>query len=157
MGIVLVDNKFLPQAKTAIEGARKTIDIATFKAEVTAKPRGIALQHFFKSLITQSKKQVKVRFLLNWNTERASVAKTNLYVMTELKKLNLKIRFLRNNRCCHAKLIIVDNEIAIFGSHNLSVRSCHNNFELSYFTQEKETVEQLSDIFSHSWADAKKF
>lgn len=156
MGLLLKDNEFLPQAKALIETAKRSIDISTFKAEITAKSRGLALSQFFKTLVQKAKNGVRVRFLINWNHDRKSCPKTNLYVITELKKANIKVRHLKNNRCCHAKTIVVDKEKAILGSHNLSVKSCHNNFEISYVLPDIEAISTLSSVFEHSWNDAQK-
>ena len=157
MGLLLKDNEFLPQAKALVETAVRTIDISTFKAEITTKPRGLALSNFFKTLLLKAKEGVRIRFLINWNNDRRSCPKTNLYVITELKKANIKIRHLKNNRCCHAKAIIVDKEKAIIGSHNLSVRSCHNNFELSYVVPDPEVINQLAAVFDASFNGAEKY
>ncbi|KKL79893.1 hypothetical protein LCGC14_2010230, partial [marine sediment metagenome] len=119
MGLLLTDNEFLPQAKALVESAERSIDISTFKAEMTTKPRGIMLLHFFKTLLQKAKEGVRIRFLINWNQERRSCPKTNLFVITELKKVGIDIRHLKNNRCCHAKTIIVDKKKIIIGSHNL--------------------------------------
>ena len=156
MGLLLKDNEFLPQAKALIESAVRSIDISTFKAEITTKPRGLALLHFFKALLVKAKEGVKVRFLINWNNERRSCPKTNLHVITEFKKANISIRHLKNNRCCHAKAIIVDKEKVIIGSHNLSVKSCHNNFEISYVVVDPEAVNRLSSVFDVSFNGAEK-
>jgi len=156
MGLLLKDNEFLPQARALVESATRSIDISTFKAEITTKPRGLALLHFFKALLLKAKEGVKVRFLINWNEERRSCPKTNLYVITELKKANIKIRHLKQNRCCHAKAIIVDKEKAIIGSHNLSVKSCHNNFEISYVVAEPEVINRLQSVFDVSFNDAQR-
>ena len=157
MGLLLTDNEFLPQAKALVESAKKSIDISTFKAEITTKPRGLALSQFFKAVFQKAKEGIKVRFLINWNTDRKCCPKTNLYVITELKKLNIKVRHLKNNRCCHAKSIIVDKEKAIIGSHNLSVKSCHNNFEISYVVPDQVAITNLASVFESSFMDAEKY
>ena len=157
MGLVLIDNEFLPQARTLIESAKRSIDITTFKAEITTKPRGLALLHFFKALLLKAKEGVRIRFLINWNQERRSCPKTNLYVITELRKVGIDIRHLRNNRCCHAKAILVDKEKVVIGSHNLSVKSCHNNFEISYISTDEEFISRLSSVFESSFMGAQKY
>lgn len=157
MGLILTDNEFLPQAKALIESAQRSIDISTFKAEITTKPRGLALSQFFKTLLLKAKEGISIRFLINWNQERRSCPKTNLYVITELKKTGIDIRHLKNNRCCHAKAIIVDKKKLIIGSHNLSVKSCHNNFEISYIVSDPEEVTSLSSTFDVSFMGAEKY
>ena len=157
MGLLLTDNEFLPQAKALVESAQRSIDISTFKAEITTKPRGLALLHFFKALLLKAKEGVRVRFLINWNNDRRACPKTNLYVITELKKANIEVKCLRNNRCCHAKLLIADKKTAIIGSHNLSVNSCHSNFEMSYVVPDPEVINRLASTFEASFMGAEKY
>jgi phosphatidylserine/phosphatidylglycerophosphate/cardiolipin synthase-like enzyme len=155
--MIILDHQFLSTAKKLIHTASRNIDIITFKAEITTRTRGRHLLDFFNQIAAKARSGVVVRILLNWNSDKRSVAKTNLYVMQELKAHNVQIRYLKNNRCCHAKIILVDNEKAILGSHNLSVRSCHNNFEISYLTQNKKEAEEISTIFDQSFYDAQKW
>ena len=157
MGLLLVDNEILPHAKALVESAKGSIYISTFKAEMTTKTRGLALLHFFKALAVKAKEGVQIRFLINWNSKRHACPKTNLYVMTELRKVNIKIRLLKNNSCCHAKILLVDKKKAILGSHNLSIKSCHNNFETSYVVENPDALHALSNMFDSSWYDADKY
>lgn len=138
-----------------ISMAQRHIDIATFKAEITSKPRGKDLRIFFDILFKKRDQGVMVNFLINWNTERRVVPLTNRYVIQELKRRKINIRILPNDRCCHAKIIIVDHHVAIVGSHNLSVRSCHNNFETSALIQNPATVARLTAAFNHVFLKSK--
>jgi len=153
---LVVDNQFLGLAQNLIEQAKKEICLATFKLEINEKPRGRTLKKFFITLVERIKSGVKVKVLFNWHDDRRSVAKTNYYASHHLRNAGADVRFLKNNRCCHAKVILVDKEKALLGSHNLSIRSCENNFELSYLIPDPETVNQLSDVFEHSFSDAKE-
>lgn len=157
MGFVVLDNQFVAQANALVENAKSSIDISTFKAEITSKTRGLVLLGFFEKLMQKAKQGVRIRVLLNWNQDRKSVAKTNLFVMRKLKENNIKVRHLRNNRCCHAKIILVDKKTALLGSHNLSVKSVGSNFELSYLIPDPESINQLSSVFDHTFNDAQKF
>lgn len=153
--MLLVDQDFLPQATSLISMAHRHIDIATFKAEITSKPRGRRLRYFFDILYAKRCSGVDVNFLINWNTERRVVPLTNQYVIQELKRRKVNVRILPNDRCCHAKLLIVDKRVAIIGSHNLSVRSCNNNFEVSYLIQDPGSVARLTAAFNHVFSAAK--
>ena len=154
---LIVDNEFLPQAIDLVKSAQRSIDLASFKLEWTTKPRGKVLLDFWKIIVELARQKITARVLLNWNDDKRSVAKTNLYCMRELKGWGVDVRFLRNNRCCHAKIILVDKREAIIGSHNFSVRSCHNNFEVSLRTQERVIIQPLIDVFERSFYDAQKY
>jgi phosphatidylserine/phosphatidylglycerophosphate/cardiolipin synthase-like enzyme len=157
MGFLLVDSAFLPFIKTLISNAKSEVCLSTFKIEHNEKPRGRLLEELFSILFQKAAQGVKVKLLINWHDDRRSVAKTNLSACQVLKNHGIEVRHLRYNRCCHAKTIIVDNSTAVVGSHNLSLRSCQNNFEISYILSEPESVKCLSSVFNQSWYDAKNF
>ena len=148
--MLLVDNEFLAQAIAFITTAQRRIDVATFKAEMTSKPRGRRLHTFFDELFKKREAGLQVNFLLNWNDDRRAVPACNRFTILELQRHKINVRILRNNRCCHAKIIIVDQSKAIIGSHNLSIKACHNNFETSYIILDPVNVARLSSVFEHT-------
>ncbi len=156
MGKLIIDNQYLPQAQALISEAQQEISIATFKLEINEKPKGRNLKQFFEQLVQKSRSGIRVRILFNWHDDRRSVAKTNYSASITLKNAGCDVRYLKNNRCCHAKMLLVDRKKAIIGSHNLSVRSCANNFEISYIIPDPESVAYLTKVFESSFWDAKK-
>jgi len=156
MGLLVVDNQFLGVALALVEQAKSEICISSFKLEINEQPKGRNLKNFFEKLVEKCKAGVKVNVLFNWHDDKRSVAKTNYYASIYLKNAGIEVRHLKANRCCHAKLIIIDQEKVLLGSHNLSIRSCENNFELSYLIPDPETVAQVYSVFQRSFLDAKK-
>jgi len=152
--MILFDEEFLPQAIALIQSAKTRIDIATFKAEITSKPRGTRLRDFFQTLLVKKSEGVEVNFLINWNDERRVVPAANLFVIQHLKNHKINVRILRGGRCCHAKIILVDRDRAIIGSHNLSVRSCHNNFEVSYLVLDPANIARLAAVYDRTMLDS---
>lgn len=153
---ILLDEKFLPAAINLVSQAWHNIYVTTFKAEITTKPRGRLLRKFFQILCEKSQIGVDTRLILNKVSKMGSVPITNLYAMKELPKQGVAVRHLRNNRICHAKLIIVDNYAALVGSHNLSVKACHNNFESTILTCNKDIVKGLKQHFESLWENSQK-
>ena len=156
MGLVLVDNNYLDQAILLIQNAKDEICISSFKLECSDLPRGRRVKKFYDVLIERLKSGVKVRLLMNWHSNRRSVPKTNEPAGRKLQSHGGDVRFLKNNRCCHAKILVVDREKALIGSHNLSIRSCESNFELSYLIPDPESVAQISQVFESSFSDAQR-
>lgn len=157
MAVLIVDNFFLSYAKALVENARHRIYIATFKAEISHKQRGRNLADFFSLIKSKAQERIHVWFLINWHDDRKCVARTNMLVSQELKNAGVKVRHLQHNRCCHAKILLVDNEKAIIGSHNLSVRSVQSNFEVSTLIEDPSSVARLAALFEHSFQAAKQF
>lgn len=155
-GQILKDEEFLPVAQALIENAHKSILITTFKAEITHKPRGRRLKKFFDTLIKKADNGLDVRVILNKNFNRHTIPHTNYFAIRELDKSRIKVRTPRNDRICHAKLLLVDGLAAIIGSHNYSVKSCHNNFEVSYLINNAYIATQLVTIYNHIWEKSIK-
>jgi len=155
MGLIVKDNDYLQYAMALVQGAKKEICLSSFKLEISDTPRGRALKEYFQKIVERMKEGVKVKILFNWHDDRRSVAKTNYYASQFLKSAGVDIRFLKANRCCHAKILIIDKEKILLGSHNLSVRSTQNNFEISYLIDNVETAKELGAIFDSLFADAK--
>lgn len=155
MGLLVKDNNYLQYAMAMIKDAKKEICLSSFKLEISDKPRGRALKEYFEQIIEKMKSGVKVKVLFNWHDDRKSVAMTNYPASIFLKQRGVDIRYLKNNRCCHAKVLIVDREKVLLGSHNLSVRSTQNNFELSYLIPDPETAAEVSAEFDRLFKDAK--
>ena len=156
MNDILKDEQFLPAALSLIAGAKKTIDISTFKVEITSKRRGLRLKQFFDILVTKANNGADVRVLMNKRDNRGHVPESNAYALRFLKSSKVKLRYLPDDRVCHAKLLIVDDEKAICGSHNLSVKSCHNNFEVSCLLNEESLVMLLAKAYQEAWGTGKE-
>ena len=155
--MIILDDKIMGNLQCFAFNASKEIYISCYKVEIKHSNRGKKLLKFWDYIYEAAERGVKVHFLLNWNDLRRSVAKTNLYVAQELKKHGCKVRYLKGTRCCHAKIFIFDDNLCIIGSHNLSVKSVTENFEMSYLAENKEEISQAKKIFQELWNDAKDF
>lgn len=156
MGVLVLDNEFISQAEALINQAKREICISSFKLEYSEKPRGRRLKALFDAIIEKMKQGVKVKVLFNWHDDKRSVPRTNESASRVLKNRGADVRFLKSNRCCHAKLLMIDKEKALLGSHNLSIRSCENNFEMSYLIPDPETVAQLGVVFERSFGGGQE-
>lgn len=156
MNVILKDEQFLPAAQNLISSAQQSIYISTFKAEIITRPRGRRLLKLFNTVVEKSRLGLDVRLILNNFTGSKSVPFTNRYAIQELKRQKVNVHCLQPGRICHAKIIIVDGAAAILGSHNLSVKSCRNNFEVSIYFHDEKTVQHLAGMFIEMFDDAKE-
>jgi len=152
--LILYDEQFLKTAHEVIEKAQRSILISTFKAEICTKPRGRQLAKFFSVLSAKAQLNIDVRLLTNQVSPRGTIPITNLNAIQILQRGKVKVRCLRGERICHAKLLLVDTFYVILGSHNLSVKSCHSNFEVSYFFKDLFLAEQLVRLYNSVWEQA---
>ena len=148
----LLDNEvFLPTATTLIDCAEKFIYISSFKLEISSTPRGRGLAYLFELLGEQWKKGIDIRVLTNKQGEQGHVPSTNSFAINVLKRHHIPVKVLPDSRICHAKIILVDNKAAIIGSHNLSIKSCRQNFEQSCLIDSPCTCMHLHQNFLKLW------
>ena len=155
MTVIIKDEGFLPCARALITSAQTSIFISSFKIEVSPKPRGRKLMQFFDILSQRAKEQIDVRVLTNKQNEQGYVPASNGRAIIYLKKNQIKVRVLPNQRIAHVKIIIIDNRRALIGSHNLSIKSCQSNFELSCLISDIESIKYLSTLYDNVWQKAK--
>jgi len=153
MGLVVLDNSFLAIVTPLIAKAKFEILISTFKLELSDKPRGRALKKFFEELFRARARGLRINMLFNWHADRRSVPLTNYSAGCELKNKNIAVKYLPKNRCCHTKIILIDREYALVGSHNLSIKSTTENFEISYLITDKDEIKNLVLIYEKIFTD----
>lgn len=155
MGI-LYDQQLLSFIMPCIRQAERFIFLSTFKAQWTQNSAGRRLDLFWKTLLDKAAKNVRVNILLNYHTNKARIAKSNILLTKKVKHQNIKFRYLANNRCVHAKIFLIDDKIATIGSHNLSNASHQRNFEASVAIRDTKKIRELKDYLTTLWQTAKE-
>lgn len=61
------------------------------------------------------------------------------------------------NGMLHAKILIIDDSLAVTGSGNLDARSLHLNYEVSVFIHSSKEVGALAEVGSHLFAFSKAY
>lgn len=155
MGI-LYDHQLLSFIMPCIREAQRYIFISTFKAQWTNNREGKRLALFWKTLLDKASKDVKINVLLNYHSNKARIAKSNILLTKKVKHQNIKFRYLANNRCVHAKIFLIDDKVATIGSHNLSNASHQRNFEASIAIRETRKIHDLKMFLTGLWQEAKE-
>jgi len=158
MGIVrLVKNEqFSHEAKAILDSATKTIDICTYKFEISTRPDARDLNELIQILYGQAASDVRVRVLLNITGNRSGLSRLNENTGRTLKAHGIEVRYLPDNRCQHAKTLVADNCVALIGSHNWSPKSLTENYEISVVINDYVALDWLQAHFERIWDKAKK-
>jgi cardiolipin synthase len=97
----------------------------------------------FRALMLQSRLGYDVRIVLparsnHWITDLARGR-----YLRQLQQSGVRV-FIHPTRMIHAKLIVIDGDIAISGSANLDMRSFYLNYEVAMFLYSSAMVEQVA-------------
>lgn len=148
---VIKNGEFLVVAYAILQDSQKSIDICTYKFEISKSGSAANLNDLIKTLAIMADNGIKVRILLETNARRNGVSRYNIHAAGELKKMGIPCRTLPRQRCQHAKLILVDDEIAIIGSHNWTPKSMTSNYEISVVIRSRSILQNTKEYFDKMW------
>ena len=139
-----------------IESAEACVRVALFQLMVKGKAARRTSRELAVKLAAKGLEGKDVRVLLNVAPGKARVAAINRDAAAWLRERKVQVRHLGPNRICHAKLVIVDEKLAVLGSHNWGVGSMTGNFEVSVVIRDAGQVRHLVEHFDALWSVAKE-
>lgn len=104
--------------------------------------------HVIGALANAARQGIHIELLLSKDKKISSQKK-----IAFLKKAGVSIQHAKRY-IIHAKVMIIDNQVAMLGSINLTKPSLDHNRELSILTQEPNVIHPLIAIFQHDWEAA---
>ena len=135
---ILIGRAFAKQVIPLIKGAKKSIDIIVYNWLWYPNEIGSKIQNFNHALVTANRGGVEVK---------AVVQKT--LIAEILRREKIKVRKIQSGRVLHTKLMIVDDSVAILGSHNYTMNAFNINYEVSVIIHDPEIIEELKTYFSN--------
>ena len=141
----IIGKEFPKKVIPLIDNARKSIDIIVFDWRWYPQDPGASVQLFNQAIVRATRRGVKVRAIAN-NDEIVKVLNAN---GCEAKKLLTK-------KLVHSKLMIIDDEIVITGSHNYTESAFQMNLELSVILDNLEKITDFSNFFQNLFSNYGK-
>lgn len=140
MTTTIIGKEFAGKVVPLIKDAKKNIDIIVYDWRFYPDQIGSEIQRFNHAIITANRKHIKIRGVTNSFT-----------TISIFKKLNVEMRKPFTKGLMHTKLLLIDNKIAVLGSHNYTMNAFTINKEVSVIIDEKETVDRLQKYFNNLW------
>jgi phosphatidylserine/phosphatidylglycerophosphate/cardiolipin synthase-like enzyme len=123
-----------------IKAAKSTIAIIVFDWRWYPDYVAYPIQKFNLEILNAAKKGVKI------------CAITNYKEITELLKNSaIQAKHLIHDKLVHSKIMIIDNKIAIIGSHNYTHSAFSYNHEVSVIIRDPDLCSQLTTHFNNLW------
>lgn len=138
---IIIGKEFVDKVIPLIQEAQKTIDILVYDWRWYPDQIGSKVQRFNNEIINSSRKNKRIRIITNFT-----------YVISVLKSFNVEIRKNTSKRKLHTKLMIIDNKIAILGSHNYTMNAFTINYEVSAIIKDEKAVARLKLYFENLWS-----
>jgi len=133
---VLIGDKFPTHVIPIIEKARYSIDILVFDWRWYPSDPHSPVQLFNQSILRAVRRGVVVRCLAN-----------HLDIVDLLNKNGVLARKVTTSTLIHSKLMIVDCNISILGSHNYTASAFSKNYESSVAITSPDVANQFGSYF----------
>lgn len=124
----------------AIRAAKKSIEIVVYDWRWYDSDVSNPVQHFTREILLSAKRGVKVRAICD---QQGTV---NI-----LKKRGLDIHKIMTKKLVHSKLIIIDDEVVILGSHNFTIGGFLLNLETSIYVAHPAVAVHYKGFFESIW------
>ena len=136
----IIGHEFADAVFPLIGAAKSSIDIIAYDWRWYPKDPGNLVQLFTTLLIKKAKLGVDVRAVLNSNN-----------IVYLLKQNGIAAKRKRFSKFLHSKLILIDSDITIIGSHNLTLSAFQFNMECSVILYDKTVNETFKKFFETLW------
>lgn len=129
----------------AIENAKHKIQIINPYFTPTKKLK--------KAIKKAAQKGVKVEVMIPGKSDIKFTPDAALYISNQLRKKGVDI-YIYNGGFHHSKIMMIDSLFCTVGSTNLNSRSLHYDYEVNAFIFDKETTDELIQLFNEDKEDS---
>ncbi len=136
----IIGSEYPVKVGKLIDTAKYSIDILMFDWRWYKDDISHPLQIFNQKLVRAVRRGVRVRTITNY----AELVDTLNILGFYAKKWNQK-------NLLHSKLVIIDNEKVVAGSHNFTGNAFCSNLETSVIFNDEKTAKQFSEYFNNIW------
>lgn len=123
-----------------LEEANKSIDILMYDWRWYSKDFACDVSRINSAILRAERRGVKVRAITNADLIHA-----------QLKSFDIDVKCWNKSKAMHAKCILIDDWIAVLGSHNLTENAMGLNIEVSVIVAEEHICTQLKNYFQSLW------
>lgn len=156
MSEIWIDEDYVRKLPALFRRAEKRIRISLYSVVPTGKATKKSSLLLLEHLACTTKHGVECLVLLNMVARGGFLKAQNLKAIEAMRRHGIQTRQLTGSRINHAKFVLIDDKLAVVGSHNWSTCSLRRNHEASMLTDDPATVTRLATHFDHLWAGAVK-
>jgi phosphatidylserine/phosphatidylglycerophosphate/cardiolipin synthase-like enzyme len=135
---MLIGRDFPREVTPLINKAKKSISIVVFDWGWYPEEIGEKIQIFNQAIVRAQRRNVAVKALVN-----------KRLIRTILENVGIEAKQINSTKLLHTKLMIIDSEVAILGSHNYTKNAFNINFEASIMVYDKEFIEKAENYFEN--------
>ncbi len=137
---IIIGSEFPEKVIPLIKNARTSIKIIVFDWRLYADQPAHSVSRFVLALKDACERNVNIQVLLS-----------NDAVRKQLSAFGFQCKSLYSSKLIHAKILLIDETLAIIGSHNYTQNAFENNLEVSVCVDLQTRENELNKFFDRVW------
>jgi len=150
--VPIVNDNYFNMTFNEISKANSSIDIILYEFKWYDSTNVVVQMR--NALISAVQRNVSVRLFLdqaNYRDVETELSKENKKTGNYLKSNGILVKYDSLKQTTHDKMVIIDNETVILGSHNWGYSAFENNNEASVMIKDKEITKYYKNYFESLW------
>jgi phosphatidylserine/phosphatidylglycerophosphate/cardiolipin synthase-like enzyme len=150
--VPIVNDNYFNITYSEIQNAQKSVDIILYEFKWYDSNNSVVQMR--NLLISEAQKNITVRMIIDQTKYMGMItelSKENKKTGDYLKANGILVKYDSFTQTTHDKLVIIDNEEVIVGSHNWGFSAFEKNNEASVLIKDKGTAEYYEDYFENLW------
>jgi len=139
-----------------IKGAREQIDILAYIYNCNLYKKSDRANLIFIELKRFKAKGKNIRIIFDYPKLHKSNYNAVKFFTRRFKEAAFEVRYLCSGTTQHAKLLLFDSELFIFGSHNLTTKSVVSPYDISLISDDPALLSTLVLYYSSAWSSSIK-
>lgn len=150
----LIENDYIHFVLKLLPTVKKSLYMIIYLAKPNLKRKHDDVKAVLDLIIKLSNEKIETKIMIDSLQSNNPVSKANAISYNYLKSNGIDIKATKRARLTHSKLILIDDNITITGSHNLTNGSLHKNREVSILITDEKTNRDLKDYFLKNFYEA---
>lgn len=134
-----------------VRQAIKNIEICAYTWKWYEHQASTDIQRLNYAIIEKARSGLPIRAIFNHEAGDHPLSTGNTITASKLRRYGVLTKHDGTKVTSHLKMFLIDDDIAIIGSHNLTTRSVSQNNETSVAIRGREAVRPYRDYFEVLW------
>jgi phosphatidylserine/phosphatidylglycerophosphate/cardiolipin synthase-like enzyme len=134
-----------------VNQAKTSIDILMYEWKWYGHERAGGVQELNLAIKAAAHRKVRVRVLLNLESMGHAIHRINTRTAQFLEQAGCEVKFGQIGVATHAKMMVIDDNILVLGSHNFSKGAFTRNQEASVIIEGREEIAPYRQYFKDLW------
>ena len=136
----IIAGEFVKKVTPLVESVRSTLDICVFDWRWYPNDVGSPCQIFNQAIVQAVRRGVHVRAIVNSES-----------VAAQLRAVGVEVKRHVSKHLLHLKMMLLDSETLVTGSHNYTQSAFSANYEMSLILSDGVNLKPAQDFFNALW------